>query len=695
MSTESSATIEERLSASIRKSLAGNQQTPLHLWMHSQCHDSVALLRHASTFAPDEAFSIVVAAAAASLLDAAYEHRPLNVAYAVPLWRSITEGQVSVQYLSDNERGAGIFHDDAPSPMSTISHFDEYVAIGLARTRALDRPAREHLMQLALSSADTNHTALGWFAFDIETGEHRHVDELAQRFPSRWAQTYPDDLDAPIASLRAYLQAARKIGVIGALSPLELDNVGNLRVADAAWVVAWDEAARANAHGICADLALRRSKQLEEHPELYQRWLLIHGLHEEHKPERSVDSFPVSRELLDLMYHVDKPFVPASLCLSIAAKTNRLAPVLRETLPYLQGPTIPLLQAAFGVGEELESYAALADVNPAGALLALRMKLRAEHRAAQGTDTPRSRKTPPPAAILDNFETNEELANGPFEFEEELTMPRSDSPSDRLAGESKFSSLTDLTPQLHSTEKKPSGRDEAAQLNRWSEEWDDELQTNAILPKDFSPRSRTGPHTPSESLRGYRSGDEVSISTTSEPTELDIHLAASLPDELRSRADILLARRIEEKRHYSPEFLAALGDQLHLLPESSWFVSQELIRQEQFSSALAWMESIARVTTNRLVRAERYKALARSWADQLQEPAQALEYLIVSFTCAPTDAETLQMLDNIYSSMHRYADLKIAYRTALDVAAHDQTDEALRALWQKRLDELRAGPTGE
>src|SRR5690554_1086393 len=171
MSNETSATIQKRLPASLQRSLANNASTPLQHWLNANCHDSVALMRFASTFPKDICFSLILAAASATLLDAAKEHRPVRLSYAVPLWRSITEGQVSVQYL--NNVAAGIFDNDAPSPVSTIEHLDEHVAAGLARTSALDGPARRHLMKQALKSDDMVHAALAWYSFDLETAAQK------------------------------------------------------------------------------------------------------------------------------------------------------------------------------------------------------------------------------------------------------------------------------------------------------------------------------------------------------------------------------------------------------------------------------------------------------------------------------------------------------------------------------------------
>lgn len=675
MSNETSATIQKRLPASLQRSLANNASTPLQHWLNANCHDSVALMRFASTFPKDISFSLILAAASATLLDAAKEHRPVRLSYAVPLWRSITEGQVSVQYL--NNVAAGIFDNDAPSPVSTIEHLDEHVAAGLARTSALDGPARRHLMKQALKSDDMVHAALAWYSFDLETAAQKNEDDISKRFPMHWAHTYPEDPDTPLAMLRAYLQAARKIGVVGALTPLEQEATSTLSVADAAWLVAWDEAARANAHSICADLALRRASRLEPQSAHQHRWLLIYGFHEEHKPARHAEELPIDRRLLDMMYHIDTPYIPASLCVSIAAKTDQLEPVLREALPYLKGPTIPLLKAAFGVGDAPVSLGPLADINTAGALLALRIQRERERHQVAGIEAPISRRTPAPVSILDNFETNEELLSGTFAFEEETTTSQPEAPAEATSDN-----------EAPAEELHP---DRGEQFIRWSEEWDEDLKTEQFSP-EYRRHSNNDEH---PSTRPTATEDDYESELVSTPpTELDIFLAAALPDDLRRRADRLLTRRLANSNTYDRELLSALDTNIALLPESSWLIAQTLLKQGEHGASVAWMERVASATTSRHSRAARYKALGRCWLNQLQEPAQALEYLVVSYSCLPTDGETIELLDRCYTKLHKESELIAAYRSALRAADAHPVDKALRTRWEARLQELQKRESG-
>lgn len=681
MWTESSASIFERLPAALRDTLSATAESPLHLWLDGICHDSIALLRFASTFSSDDAFAVVVAAAAATLIDAAEQERALDLTYAVPLWRSVTEGKVSVQYLQSAAQE--IFGSAAPSPAITISEFDEYIVLGLARTQALDAASRRKLMRSALETPSKGLTAIAFFALDLEASSGIPIDETTGRFGARWAEENSADIDAGILSFRSYLQNARRVGVVGALTPLEQGDTHTMSVAEAAWVIAWEEAARANAHGICSELALRRANQMPLQSEDRYRWLIIHGLHEERKPARAVEGLPVSRELLDMMYHFEKPYIPASLCVSIAARTNALAPVLREALPFLMGPTLPLLNAAFGVGDGPEDLHSVAEINSAGALLALRMHRAEERKIAQGFPPKQRRKTPPPMAILDNYENNQDFLSGGFAFEDEPTL------SNARPNEKKEQSNHEFTDAETPKRKEESSshkaiEDRGEDYIQWADEWADDLTTSV---NETPTNRRKAAYRANKPPANHSSEIEENCHN---PTHLDVALAGSLPDELRERADQYLAERIAISDTLSHSLLSELDATISTLPNSAWAASQYLLQQGELSRAVAWMERIARVTSNRLERAARYKELGRLWSTQLLEPAQALEYLIVAFTCEPTDPQTLQLLDDSYSHLKRFDDLRIAYETALESASlqPESISEQIRTQWTERMAEL-------
>lgn len=685
MWTETTASLRKKLPPGLFESLEAGDDTPLQRWIDGDASDSIALMRHASTFDPEQAFAVVVAAAAASLLDAAAEERPLDLSYAIPLWRSITEGKISVQFLDNAARD--LFEGDTPSPARTIAQFDEYIALGLARTNALDHAYRRRLLERALDPEVGTLSSLGFFSYDLEIAAPETMDEQTQRFPARWAETYPEDPDAPIMRLRAYLQGARRLGVLGALTPLEQNPDETLRIADAAWTIAWDEAARVGNHGTCAELALRRANAMPPRSISRYRWLLIHGLHEEHIPVRHVEGLPVSRALLDMMYEFEKPFVPAVLCVSIAARTNRLAPVLRETLPYLPGPTHPLLTAAFGVGEAPESLMRIAEINTAGVLLALRMKREEERRIAQGLPSKRGRATPAPTSILDDYENNEDLLAGGFDFEREATQPhdtllRTEStshiktPTDALASNTLRSEPTpapDTGAPHHGLE------DRGADYILWADAWDEELPTGVRSEASIPPANSVPDAAPAHA--------QTPPNGSNTPSALDVALAATLPDELRGRADALLAARLRLVDYLPPEVFQELDGNLPSLPEAAWVGAEQLERRGDLPRAVAWKERIARATSDRLTRAHRYRVLGSMWLDRFREPAQALEYLIVAFTCDPTDDSTLQLLDTSYRALDRPRDLLVAYRTAIDAAKQSSppVDGAIIARWEARL----------
>src|SRR5699024_545567 len=76
--------------------------SPLQQWLDGHCYDGRALVRFASTFDEQSGWAIIVAAAAACVLDSARDGRPVDMHYVRPIWRSITEGQIATEYLTSD-----------------------------------------------------------------------------------------------------------------------------------------------------------------------------------------------------------------------------------------------------------------------------------------------------------------------------------------------------------------------------------------------------------------------------------------------------------------------------------------------------------------------------------------------------------------------------------------------------------------
>lgn len=683
MASESPESLASYLSPAIASALSRDPGSPLQHWLKGENHDAIALLTYASTLPEDDGYAVGLAAASACLLDSAFQHKPIRLDYAMPLWRTVTQGEIPSAILVPSD-GRG--PNEIPSPSKTISPFDDYAAVGIARIRALDAPARRILIDRASTSNHPVTAALGWFAYDLCCADKTGIDEAVLRFPSRWACAFPHDEDAAILSFRAYLSAARRVGVIGALDPV-IEETRDARplmsVAEAAGVVAWDEAARAGAHGVCADLALRRARQRPLHSSAQHRWLLLYGFHAEHLPERSVDGPPVARELLDMMYHSETNYVAASLAVSIAARTNRLEAVLRETLPYLRGPTVPMLRAAFGIGDQPRSLKRLATLNAGGALLALRFAYLRQSNSPLQLDVPIApRRTPPPAPILDDFENNEDFLESTFGFEDEKTLPRADvTPRHPISDTG--NEITSTTP----TESRPMrarvARSQSTDVRsqHWHDDWHANEKTDLIgnLAAETTDHHVRRPpsSTPDATDAAYASPQPANAS----PTDIDVELAAALPDDRRRQADALLGARILVDTPLDDAFYEAIEHLAKALPITALAAARALHHSHSYRRAAVLYEQVARSTHDRRLRAERYRDLGNLWKLELARPDRAIEYYIVSFTCDPCEETTLLQLGDVYKNLGRYDELHAIYEAAA-LAAEHAGDMASAAKWR-------------
>lgn len=707
MPTDKPESLWARLPVSMQESLKSDTRSPLQQWLKATCYDAASLLRYASTQSAEDAYEIILAAAVASVVDASNDEHPIDLSYAIPLWHSLTEGRVSTGVLIDNPLISTAAHTGS-LPLGTST---AHIALGLANGAVLDVTARQRFLEQALDAPSPLHLALLWFCIDLDVQERDQSQSAVHRFLVEWIRAFPADRDLPVFLLRKYLDSARRIGVAGALAPLSDYSAPQISPREAAWAIAWDEAARAGAYNTCGDLALQRARQFRAHQDLHRRWLFIYALHEDRREERRTTTLPVARELLDLMYEVEDPNIPASLCASIAARTNLLKPVLRETLPFLKGPTPPLVGPSLDIATRPQSFGDLQEQGVAGVLLAMRLAHRypRTYEAANAL-TIRERKSSSPAPILDDYESNLDFMREIFPTEiEDATAPAesiqqeaSMELSDEIAHTGAVSATPPATSDLSSDLPLPVTSQEDSQpaakaaptdgdktIESSSEPTNDDVQESSGKKRMLS----TGPfdHTIFATLGTEKFTDETLVASNNDvdPTISDVLLAAFLPDNLRARADQLLAQRIHAKQLQERAFIRAIEDRIALLPHSAWAIAELLAGLDSPQEAKSWMKRSVEHTPPSVVRDERYRRLARHCAQRCHDLTQALQFLEQSLETNPIAIETISLLDTIYTRLARTDALRALYERALEHLPAEHTTE-LRAQWQARLQEINA-----
>lgn len=688
MSTNHPQSLWVRLPVSLQQVLENDAHSPLQQWLNSACYDGAALLRYASTLTRDDAYAVILSAAVASVVDAALEGRPVNMHYAVPLWYSLAQGEVTT----------GIFVGDAPTwePAGETAHFSgistAHIALGLAQGKVLDVNARERLLHKAIHDPTPIHSALIWFCIDRDVQGHTPEASQSSKYLTEWMRAFPEDQDFAIFLLRKYLASARRIGVAGALEPLQAYDQPTLSPKEAAWSIAWDEAARAGAHATCADLALHRARARKNNRRLYQRWLFIYALHAEQRKIRQTTDIPVARELLDLLYEVDDPNIPAQLCASIAARTNRLEPVMREVLPYLQGPTRALVHRGLDATTRPQAFLELEQQGTAGTLLAIRIA-RKHPKAFQAARayTPAKAASSRPTPILDDYETNADFMREIFPADPpETTTSRPDSAQPS----------TDSAPTTEPPTKEPTTADPAAPAEPASQTPEESPPPTAspapnAPSTDSTSEESTGPfdHTIFATLTSEEFSDKTLVAAPNDavPEISDVLLAAFLPDALRTRADQLLAQRITPKQLETRPFVRAIEERIALLPHSAWSLAELLATQPAPHKAKKWMKRAAEHTPDPELRAERYRRLAKHSAQQCHDLSSAVSYLEQSLQDAPSAPDTIRTLDTIYTRLGRLDALRTLYVRALESNTPALSKER-QAKWKQRLQELRDMP---
>lgn len=629
--------------------------TPLRAWLAGEDVLPIEVLTHASTFPKEEGFAVIKALAAMTLVETALFERPIVYEPQEPVWRCVSLQHIPADIALDKR----ILTTNERPLIRRLPALSDYAIISLARTDALDAEGRRITMSRASSSTDPLKTALAWFAMDLSFSEAGPPDESTIRWAERWSQQFEEDTDASLLAFRSFLSSARRVGVVNALNPLRDTAVGasQMRVLDAAWAVAWDEASRARVHGVCANLALDRARGLDSGSHAHMRWVLLYALHRErilHIPDNEA---PVARELLDLFYQKEVDDIAAQLACSIAIKSSRLDPILREALPVMRGPISSVLRVAYSCVDRPRNIRHLITSELAGGLVAMRMLQSPKIRARlplldRAVDVAGPRATPAPTPILDDYETNPDLLQDPVFFESDELTPH----GTRLVSPS--APIRTLTPA--------------------------EVGASSGEPSESAPRPRKA--TPGPSTGDVHVGPPP---PTEAPSEFDVLLVTNLPEDKRERADLVLASRVHHEKTKLSELLPVIDEHASTLPHTVREVAHVLKTQGDLRRSALFYEHAARGEHRRKERAQRYLELGELWRKELQSPDRALEYFIVSFTCDATNRGALSALRDIYLSKKQFMELLGVYRVALNALHQVGADQEIAAV-EAELRELQS-----
>lgn len=701
------------LNPGLRSELTKEEPTPLTAWFRGEYVPSVDVLAYASTFGREDGYTIVRTMAVVSLIETALLARPIDVAEHEPLWRCFSLQQIPADLALSKDL---ISSSDRPM-VRRLPLLDDYALLTLTRTDSLDTEGQRVAFQRAQDTSDPLKTAIASFAYDLAASEMGPTADTATRWAERWSQRFESDTDAGIFAFRAYASSAKRTGASAALRSLNDSPLASvpLSVRDAAWALAWTEAAEARAHDRCAHLALDRAGQLDPSSHAHMRWVIIYALHRERVSGAPTHEPPVARELLDLFYHKEIASTAGILALSIASRSSRLDPVLREALPVLQTPISTVLRAAYAYIDRQADLTKLIETDAAGALVALRMlqspdiQGRIPHQNAP-IHFPLSRATPPPMPVLDDYETNPDLLVEPSVDD---AIPRF---GDSMRGRHQPSPFTGprdhnadekapaiATPHLGETQAiveayaLPAETTDAAILSAgtttpseetaFPEETTENLAARRETSSSPNATRSTLPHLPPRRTP-FASGSFTPAANAEEYeplTDLDVLLAINLPDDSRPRADQVLASRILNAPRAIDELLATLDEHALALPESVRAVAQKLRQQGDLRRAVLFYEHAARAENQRDRRSRLYYELGELWRRGLSNDERSLEYYIVSFTCDAANYLALSALRDIYREKRRYQDLLGLYRVALQHARQNDDLPRVQTLEEELL----------
>src|SRR5699024_6483744 len=135
-------------------------------------------------------YAMVLAAAAATAIDAANAQQPMDETFAGPLWRSVTEGQVPPELVVDADESS--LPPDLPANVARSSLAGIHAALGLTRTFTINNETREFVLQQAIDYPDPINTALSWFYLDLDLKRGGKASTFARKYLTQWVRAHGD-----------------------------------------------------------------------------------------------------------------------------------------------------------------------------------------------------------------------------------------------------------------------------------------------------------------------------------------------------------------------------------------------------------------------------------------------------------------------------------------------------------------------
>lgn len=493
-----------------------------------------------------------------------------------------------------------------------------------------------------------------WLAFDEFSRNLGRTDaRLASRSSSAFRPERSEEIrDNAELMFRTFLIRSRQEGIVGALdATLELESAANpqrLRVPDAAWLIAWDEAVRAGADTVCSELAGHRARR-QTHSLERDFWSMLQAVY------TMRERLPLSTELEEGLRRVQKrndatSGLATELLIGLSASREVITREVRTIDRNVEGDALHLAQMLLNSREQLDRDERLARAGAAGQLLSALLR-----------DIKEQMKRPVPSEAARATQAPVDL-NNDSGFTSSLDLPA-------------------VEPQLHEAPLFTGGHGALSQPLS-----SDALSTASRLGESRTLTSKGNypghlRETPGEGVEALEGGAQL------DPADLRSLLSRAQYALTVEDADELAAvdREMGRLIALGTEATTALETLLHEdaehLPLAAARLSERYAVEERWNDAAELLERVARLEDDQRKRGALYQEIAKRWL-KAGEFNYAHEQLLVSFMCDPLNPHTIKLLEVSYRKRGVPEAAIEMYETAIqsaELAGHHALAEAMHA----------------
>lgn len=503
-----------------------------------------------------------------------------------------------------------------------------------------------------------------WLAFDEFT---RNLNRTDARLASRSASAFRPERSSEVSndaelSFRGFLTRSRQEGIMGALNAaLELDSPAKaqtLRVPDAAWLIAWDEAVRAGADAVCSELAGHRARR-QTHSLERDFWCLLEAVY------ALRERLPLHNELEDGLRRVQRrndasAGLAVELLIGLTTSREAITKLLHDLDRTVEGDALHLAQLLLLPETRADRAERLEKAGPAGQLL-LAFEQDAHERASRKAEQAASGFTASAPQRPD--EASESSADDGLPS---LDLPAVDADWNEAP----------LYTGAHGALSQPLSSDALSTSASVSE------TANAL--RDQQVVSRHTPGAGQPALSGTPKA--VNRDEQSAPGELRTLLSRAQyaltvedTDELRA-VDSELAGHITKNQTLPTALAALLQEDAEHLPRAAARLSDRYVSEKRWGDAAALLERVARLEDDQRRRGALYLEIAHRWL-KAGEPNYAHEQLMVSFMCDPLNPRAIKLLEVSYRKRGAPEAAIEMYETAIqsaELANENKLADAMR-----------------